>query len=198
MGPIGLTGEVDPTESLPYHDPVCHHDGLRRTEIVTHLESITPDKLRVIDSWRNAPAGSVLQVTAGTPNGDVPLIGMHCFSEPNGSYILVLDGDDRGQLVSGKPLLGPALVITDLVNIQIKEPCPTSLGQWNTFPVGFVCERGAGSGHLYVGCQTPEQRVFVCLRDPSGTTPVGKIIFKLQDHNLFVIGRTEVSLKKPI
>jgi hypothetical protein len=166
--------------------------------VVTPLEAIALDKLKIIDSWRNAPSGTILQVTG---EGDVPFIGMYSvaegrFGEPQ-SYILVLHGDRRGALLDGKELLGPALDVTELVDIRVSHPQPNSFQLQHHMDGNFVCELGTtGSGRFFLRNGELDIPRYVCLLDMTHKIPVGGIITGVLDTRILVIGQIEVVAKE--
>ncbi len=74
-------------------------------------------ELKVVVSSEQAPVGTLLQIR----EQKLDIIGMRCEIPVNGSrrpYFLPLRGDQRGELIEGALLTGPALDVSDAVQRQ--------------------------------------------------------------------------------
>ncbi len=109
-------------------------------------------ELKVVVSSEQAPVGTLLQIR----EQKLDIIGMRCEIAVNGSrrpYFLPLRGDQRGELIEGALLTGPALDVSSLVDVAVIEPAPRRLTDEDSQLRGIVCEVGAGSGLLVIRAQ---------------------------------------------
>jgi hypothetical protein len=141
---------------------------------MTQVKSIAPRDLKVLNNWKKAPVGALLQVC--DLDGAV-LVGMRCELKTHGiprPYLLVLDGTNRGLFMEADDLLDPALDVSLLLEMRIENPSPTAFTSNHRAIPGIVCEAAAGSGFLFVQAMTANRvRAYVWLVDPTGNTPTG-------------------------
>lgn len=95
------------------------------------IDFIKLEDLRVRPNWVQSPIGEILAVTLAKPGKGVEdadcLIVLRCIVQQAGlqdhDWVICLDGDRKGKLLSTHDLAaGPAFMVTDLVEIGVKEP----------------------------------------------------------------------------
>jgi hypothetical protein len=153
---------------------------------MANVTSIPLSVLR-IRNWKQAPIGTLLQ--AYKADGGV-LVGLRCERTIGDQLLpcfLVLDGEQRGQLLEEGAIRDAAVDVSSLLEIHVSKlsPQPFSFDPHANM-VGIICEDGAGSGHFVVRAVSRGlERVWVRISDPIGTIFVGAL------PNLLVIGVTE-------
>ncbi|MEI9982627.1 MAG: hypothetical protein WDN69_05095 [Aliidongia sp.] len=85
------------------------------------LVSISPDKLRVIDGWKNAAAGSLLQIKLGHQM----TVALRCEHDQAGSkqpHLVVIDGPSAGHLIRPGEIFPYVIDVSHLARIVIRDP----------------------------------------------------------------------------
>jgi hypothetical protein len=166
---------------------------------VAQLESLALENLKIIDDWRNAPIGAILQVTAD--DGELPFIGMHSIELRSGklnSYFLVLHGHRSGELLDDDALQRSALDVTEVVDIRVSFPQAVAYQQKHSADFSLVYAPITGSKRFFLRNGEPDKAIFVCLLDPTDTIPVGGLIRDVGDEKLIMIGQIEIVAKNSL
>ena len=153
------------------------------------------DELKVVETCGVAPLGALLQVRID--DGSV-VYGMRCETMVGAvpmPCLLLLTGADRGLLLEGGLVHRPALNVSSLFDIQVKEPAPVVYGQQHYQLAGVVCESEAGSGLFFVRAKLQSNtRAYVLLRDPIKNEPTGTVHHDAPP-NMWLLGPTDVARK---
>jgi hypothetical protein len=143
------------------------------------------EDLKAVSSCEQAPLGALLQVRG---DDNVAVFAMRCemtVSSTPRPCLLILTGGDRGAIVEGGAVLGPALDVSALFSLALKDPFPVQFAANHYELSGIVCESGAGSGRLFVrGRLKSKTRANVWLRDPVQNTRAGTVVTDKPDDML--------------
>jgi hypothetical protein len=93
-----------------------------------YLTEIALQDIAAVDDWLKAPIGALIQMSVGA--GAVNVIGMRTeFHVVNGmvAALLVVSGEHAGELIEAPHLKGPALDVSNAVEIVGIDPVPFTL-----------------------------------------------------------------------
>jgi hypothetical protein len=156
-----------------------------------HLRAISVDRLQIVENWKVAPPGKLLQVT--TPYGK-PMVGMRCENVVQGQptpCFLVIDQNipgDNGRLIEDDIILNPALDVSGILDVQVQSPCIVKFKRTLHDSIGMICESNAGSGRLFIRAAHGSLRGYVLISDPSHSATVGTFTSQ-EPPDLYALGQ---------
>jgi hypothetical protein len=94
--------------------------------LIDYLSEVALQDIAVVDDWQAAPLGALVQMSVGPTK----VVGMRTDSPAaNGTVaaILVVSGEHAGELVESSHLQGPALLVSNVIEIVALDPVPFTL-----------------------------------------------------------------------
>ena len=141
---------------------------------MNYVEEISLDELKVLQDWKAAVGGTLLQTTVPGITG--PVVGARVSMDvANGTVegIVIVAGANCGKFVGSSELVGePVIDVSELVEIVAVDAAPRVRGMGYLVP-GMLCqEDGSPMLYLWFGALTGQASGYFCLKS-SNPTQVG-------------------------
>jgi hypothetical protein len=168
---------------------------------VDHVDLLKLPDIRVFRNWRDAPKGALLQISFG---GEI-YVGMRTtYKVANGEpdALLILAGDDVGELVTDAYLSGPALDVGAELEIVACDPAPFETTNIPQLPAGALFRHLQYDAAYFVWIKLPDGhglgRGAVCVLSDRPECPVGECYPQMDRTKLLgVAPRVAVKLRDP-